>query len=124
VQGGSGYARDITFQNIVMSGVQNPIIVDQNYCDDRANNKPCSKAQGSAAVDVSNVVFRNIRGTTVTKEAIKLDCSNNVPCHDITLQNIDLRMEGGGKGVAESVCENAKWRKYGTVLPPPCTSKN
>jgi polygalacturonase len=65
----------------------------------------CSKAQGSAAVDVSNVVFRNIRGTTVTKEAIKLDCSGSVPCRDITLQNIDLRMmEGGGNGAAESVC--------------------
>jgi polygalacturonase len=56
-------------------------------------------------VDVSNVVFRNIRGTTVTKEAIKLDCSGSVPCRDITLQNIDLRMmEGGGNGAAESVC--------------------
>jgi hypothetical protein len=28
-QGGSGYAKDITFQNIVMD----PIIVDQGYCD-------------------------------------------------------------------------------------------
>ncbi|KAK3145729.1 hypothetical protein QOZ80_3BG0256630 [Eleusine coracana subsp. coracana] len=117
-QGGSGYAKDITFQNIIMDNVKNPIIVDQNYCD---KAKPC-KAQGSA-VEVSNVVFKNIRGTTITKEAIKLTCSKNVPCHDITLQNIDLKMEGG-KGAAESICQNAKWRKSGTVLPQPCTSKN
>ncbi|GJN22932.1 hypothetical protein PR202_gb10541 [Eleusine coracana subsp. coracana] len=116
--GGSGYAKDITFQNIIMDNVKNPIIVDQNYCD---KAKPC-KAQGSA-VEVSNVVFKNIRGTTITKEAIKLTCSKNVPCHDITLQNIDLKMEGG-KGAAESICQNAKWRKSGTVLPQPCTSKN
>ncbi|RLN41897.1 hypothetical protein C2845_PM01G22720 [Panicum miliaceum] len=118
-QGGSGYARDITFQNMVMGGVRNPIIIDQNYCD-RA--KPC-REQGSATVEVSNVVFRNIRGTTVTKDAIKLSCSRNVPCHSITLQNIDLRMEGGN-GAAESTCQNAKWRKDGTVLPQPCTSQN
>ncbi|PAN44418.1 hypothetical protein PAHAL_9G041500 [Panicum hallii] len=117
-QGGSGYARDITFQNMVMGGVKNPIIIDQSYCD-RA--KPC-REQGSA-VEVSNVVFRNIRGTTVTKDAIKLSCSRNAPCHGITLQNIDLRMEGGN-GAAESTCQNAKWRKAGTVLPQPCTSQN
>ncbi|CAL4927938.1 unnamed protein product [Urochloa decumbens] len=74
-QGGSGYAKDITFQNMIMDNVKNPIIIDQDYCD---KAKPC-KAQGSA-VEVSNVVFKNIRGTTVTKDAIKLNCSKNVPC--------------------------------------------
>ncbi|KAL8129190.1 hypothetical protein V2J09_018345 [Rumex salicifolius] len=32
-QGGSGYATGITFQNVVMHNVSNPIIIDQNYCD-------------------------------------------------------------------------------------------
>ncbi|KAG2534413.1 polygalacturonase-like [Panicum virgatum] len=117
-QGGSGYARDITFQNMIMGSVKNPIIIDQNYCD---NAKPC-REQGSA-VEVSNVVFRNIRGTTITKDAIKLSCSKNAPCHGITLQNIDLKMEGGN-GAAESTCQNARWKKAGTVLPQPCTSQN
>lgn len=31
--GGSGYATNITFQNIQMDNVTNPIIIDQNYCD-------------------------------------------------------------------------------------------
>jgi polygalacturonase len=75
-------------------------------------------------VEVSNVVFKNIRGTTVTKDAIKLNCSRNVPCHGITLQNIDLKMEGGNGGAAESSCQNAEWRKSGTVRPQPCTSEN
>ena len=60
-QGGSGYARDIAFQNMVMGGVRNPIIIDQNYCD---KAKPC-REQGSA-VEVSNVVFRNIRAMNIT----------------------------------------------------------
>jgi len=117
-QGGSGYAKDITFQNMVMYDVKNPIIIDQNYCD---KAKPC-EAQGSA-VEVSNVVFKNIRGTTTTKDAIKMNCSKNVPCQDITLQNINLKMQHG-KGNTQSTCQNAKWRKSGTVLPQPCTDKS
>ncbi|KAF8776431.1 hypothetical protein HU200_003124 [Digitaria exilis] len=117
-QGGSGYAKDITFQNMIMYNVKNPIIIDQNYCD---KAKPCG--QQRSAVEVSNVVFKNIRGTTISKDAIKMNCSKNVPCHGITLQNINLKMQGG-KGTTKSTCQNAKWRKSGTVLPQPCTAKN
>ncbi|KAJ1293083.1 hypothetical protein BS78_01G041100 [Paspalum vaginatum] len=116
-QGGSGYAKDIKFQNMVMYNVKNPIIIDQHYCD-RA--KPCREQR--SAVEVSNVVFKNIRGTTATKDAIRLDCSRSVPCHGITLQNIDLKMQGG-KGTTESTCQNAKWRKSGVVRPQPCAAR-
>lgn len=118
-QGGSGYAKGITFQNMIMDNVQNPIIIDQNYCD---SAKPCTKSQGSA-VEVSNVVFKNIRGTTVSKDAIKLSCSDNVSCSDIVLENIDLKMEGG-KGDTKSTCQNAKWQESGTVIPQPCQFQN
>jgi polygalacturonase len=44
-QGGSGYAKDITFQNIIMDNVQNPIIIDQNYCDSAKSmsNRPLKR---------------------------------------------------------------------------------
>lgn len=38
MQGGSGSASNIKFQHIDMEGVENPIIIDQNYCD---QNDPC-----------------------------------------------------------------------------------
>ena len=38
LQGGSGSASNIKFQNIVMHNVENPIIIDQKYCD---QSKPC-----------------------------------------------------------------------------------
>ncbi|MCD7458777.1 hypothetical protein HAX54_039156 [Datura stramonium] len=37
-QGGSGDARNIIFMNVEMQGVKNPIIIDQNYCD---QDVPC-----------------------------------------------------------------------------------
>ncbi|GAB4832151.1 hypothetical protein Ancab_006168 [Ancistrocladus abbreviatus] len=39
-QGGSGVAKNIVFQNIVMKDVSNPIIIDQNYCDRKT---PCKQ---------------------------------------------------------------------------------
>lgn len=119
-QGGSGYARDITFQNMAMHGVRNPIVIDQSYCDRAEAEPPCRERR--SAVQISDVVFRNIRGTTVTRDAIRMSCSRNVPCRGIVLQNIDLKMQGG-QGHAESTCRNAKWRKSGKVVPQPCTSK-
>jgi polygalacturonase len=103
---------------MVMYDVKNPIIIDQNYCDKAT---PCGEQR--SAVQVSNVVFKNIRGTTITKDAIKMNCSKNVPCQGITLQNINLKMQGGN-GDTQSTCENAKWRKFGTVHPQPCTDKS
>ncbi|GJN22930.1 hypothetical protein PR202_gb10539 [Eleusine coracana subsp. coracana] len=99
-----------------MYKVKNPIIIDQYYCD---SARSCEEQE--SAVEVSNVIFKNIRGTTATKDAIKMNCSQNVPCHDITLQNIDLKTEGG-KDATESTCQNAEWRKFGIVLPQPCTA--
>lgn len=39
-QGGSGYAKNIKFLNIKMQNVTNPIIIDQNYCDQA---EPCQE---------------------------------------------------------------------------------
>ncbi|CAM0877100.1 unnamed protein product [Alopecurus aequalis] len=117
-QGGSGYAKDIIFQNIIMDNVQNPIIIDQEYCD---SAKPCENQE--SAVEISNIVFKNIRGTTTSKDAIKLSCSKNAPCSDIALGNIELKLESG-KGDIESTCQNAKWRKSKNVVPLPCKGNN
>ncbi|KAK1401182.1 Polygalacturonase [Heracleum sosnowskyi] len=97
-QGGSGYAKNIRFQNIVMHNVSNPIIIDQNYCD-----KEGSCPEQKSAVQVEDVIYRNIKGTSATEDAITLNCSKSIPCRRILMQNIDLRRQGEGDSDASCI---------------------
>ncbi|GJV77193.1 exopolygalacturonase-like protein [Tanacetum coccineum] len=68
-------ASDIIFEDIVMNNVNNPIFIDQQYCP----RPPCNwKAQSN--VQIRNVTFSKVRGTSSSKVAVKLQCSKNVPC--------------------------------------------
>ncbi|GFP89698.1 polygalacturonase [Phtheirospermum japonicum] len=107
-QGGSGSASNIKFQNIEMQNVENPIIIDQNYCD---HNKPCK--QQSSAVQVKNVVYQNITGTSGTDVAINFNCSKNHPCQGIVMQNVSLVAENGEN--AKAVCKNVEFANTGTL---------
>uniref|UniRef100_J3MJQ2 Polygalacturonase n=1 Tax=Oryza brachyantha TaxID=4533 RepID=J3MJQ2_ORYBR len=108
-QGGKGSAKNIVFQNIIMDNVWNPIIIDQNYCD---SSTPCK--QQKSALEVSNVLFKNIRGTSASEKAIMLHCSSSVPCHAITLESVKLTVKGGSSD-AKSTCQNAKWKESDMV---------
>ncbi|XP_038698910.1 polygalacturonase-like [Tripterygium wilfordii] len=110
-QGGSGYAKNIIFQNVVMNNVTNPIIVDQNYCD---QTKPCQ--QQVSAVQVSNIVYKNIRGTSASAVATNFNCSRHFPCKGIVLQDIDLVSEEQGLE-AKASCVNVKLTRKGVVSP-------
>ncbi|CAH8389937.1 unnamed protein product [Eruca vesicaria subsp. sativa] len=107
-QGGSGTARNIIFQNIQMDNVKNPIIIDQDYCD----KSKCTEQK--SAVQVKDVVYRNISGTSASDMAITLNCSKNYPCQGIVLDKVNIK---GGKGS----CSNANVMDKGTVFPQ-CTS--
>ncbi|GFY96227.1 polygalacturonase ADPG2-like protein [Actinidia rufa] len=108
--GGSGSASNITFQNLEMHNVANPIIIDQNYCD---QNKPCP--QQSSAVQVKNIVYQNIKGTSASDVAVTFDCSKRFPCQGIVLEGVDLEREGGA--AAKALCNNVKLSETGVVSP-------
>ncbi|KAH1137418.1 hypothetical protein AAZX31_10G084100 [Glycine max] len=113
-QGGSGYAENIIFVNIAMRNVTNPIIVDQNYCD---QEKPCHEKD--SAVKLSNIMYQNIRGTSASEVAIKFNCSKTVPCKGIYLQDVILTPEGhGGCSSTIATCENVRYVNQGKVFPP------
>jgi galacturan 1,4-alpha-galacturonidase len=110
-QGGSGYVRDVRFQDVRVEDVDHPIVIDQFYCDARA---PC--ANRTSAVRVSGVVFRRITGTSTRADAIRLACSDAAPCRGIVLQDIDLRRARTGAEV-QAVCNCAEGVVQGGVRP-------
>lgn len=68
----------------------------------------------NSAVKVSNVVYKNIRGTSASDDAIKFDCSKSFPCQEVSL--LGVHIVGQGDEVATASCENVRlknrWRVY------------
>lgn len=115
-QGGSGEVRNITFENVTMADVENPIRINQFYCPSSQHPKPCTNS--SKAVKVSYATFRGITGTHTEDVAAAVLCSDSVPCHNITLQNIDLQPSKSG-APSEFQC----WQAFGlasNVTPSAC----
>ncbi|XP_026419501.1 probable polygalacturonase At1g80170 [Papaver somniferum] len=116
-QGGSGYARDIKFEDIYFDSVDNPIVIDQYYCNGVHN---CGTQK--SAVKVSDVTFKGLRGTSTQEVAINLACSETVRCTNITLENIQAKHVRREKATI-SYCINANGISHRTVSPPiPCLS--
>ncbi|KAJ3709203.1 hypothetical protein LUZ61_012908 [Rhynchospora tenuis] len=108
------YADNMTFQNIQMNNVYNPIIIDQNYCP----YYNCDRSAPSK-VKLSNIFFKDIRGSSLSQAAVTLKCSKAVPCQNVNLQNINLKYTGGSNSIAQ--CANANVAFSGTKLPAACT---
>ncbi|XP_030543219.1 exopolygalacturonase-like [Rhodamnia argentea] len=108
------HATDIIFEDVVLNNVKNPIIIDQNY--------GFHKATLPSSVRVSDVHFKNIRGTSVSDVAVLLECSSLNPCDLVELSNINLSYAGPplrNKNMT-SLCTNAKPIFIGTQNPPAC----
>ncbi|KZV34800.1 polygalacturonase-like [Dorcoceras hygrometricum] len=110
----NGFVRSVLFHHIVMVNVQNPIIIDQNYCP---NDRSCPHQ--SSGVEISNVIYREIHGTSATEVAIKFDCSKTYPCKGITLDDVNLTH---GDKTALASCKNVRGTATGVVHPTSCLS--
>nr|CAN65676.1 hypothetical protein VITISV_002011 [Vitis vinifera] len=109
-----GTATEMHFHDIVMNNVSNPIIIDQEYCPHNQCN-----LQVPSRVKLSNISFKNIRGTTSTELAVNLVCSKGAPCQKVELGNIDLKYTGP-EGTASSQCKNVEATLWGTQQPKTC----
>ncbi|KAF8391648.1 hypothetical protein HHK36_023955 [Tetracentron sinense] len=107
----NGFASDMHFDNIIMNKVSNPILIDQEYCP----WNQC-KQQVPSRVKISQVSFRNIRGTSATQLAVKLVCSKGMPCQNVEVGNINLQYIGK-EGPVTSHCANVKPILTGKQIP-------
>lgn len=104
-QGGSGSVSKVSFNNIHVDTVRNPIIIDQYYCLTRS----CTNQ--TSAVRVSDVAYSDIRGTyNARSPPMHFGCSDSVPCTNLTLSGVEL-IPAQGRSVVSPFC----WNAYGVV---------
>ncbi|KAF8013004.1 LOW QUALITY PROTEIN: hypothetical protein BT93_I0999 [Corymbia citriodora subsp. variegata] len=109
-QGGKGYARDIVFERITVSNSSHPIIINQFYCD----HQHCKNQ--TSAVQISNVTYSQVNGTSRAKAAVELACSKMHPCRDILMKDITLNLTVKGKETT-SYCSNVSGRRNSNIFP-------
>ncbi|KAL3578932.1 hypothetical protein D5086_020436, partial [Populus alba] len=85
----TGFVQAIRFIGATMINVQNPIIIDQNYCPHNLN---CPNQV--SGIQISDVMYQGIRGTSATPVAIKFDCSFKYPCKGETVDNKQVIFKG------------------------------
>ncbi|XP_027156667.1 polygalacturonase-like [Coffea eugenioides] len=108
----NGFVTGVLFQHAVMVNVKNPIIIDQNYCPNRA------KCPGQASgVRISDVTYQDVHGTSATEVAVNFDCSKKYPCSRIILEDVNLSYKDRP---ATASCVNAGGSSSGLVEPKAC----
>ncbi|GAA0150857.1 hypothetical protein LIER_09705 [Lithospermum erythrorhizon] len=112
-QMGRGHVRGVTFENMRFISVKYPIIIDQNYCDIRGKCKELD-----TGVQISQVLYRGMYGTSFTDAAIVLNCSRVVPCYGISMEYIRLTPAITERRVTAE-CGNAYGQEF-EVEPGPC----
>ncbi|KAI4320812.1 hypothetical protein MLD38_034257 [Melastoma candidum] len=103
----------ITFADIHVENVTNPIIIDQQYCPSHT----CDP-KAVSLVAIHYVKYKNITGTSSSQVAVNLQCSPAAPCLNVTLQDIDLSYHGD----TTSSCSNVFGSSSGIQHPPPCVN--
>lgn len=78
----------------------------------------------SSGVKLSDVTFKNVKGTSSTQAAMKFDCSPSNPCTGIKLHDIKLTYNDHLRRPAFAYCKNARGTHAGKVVPRSCIWTN
>ncbi|XP_010533165.1 PREDICTED: probable polygalacturonase At3g15720 isoform X2 [Tarenaya hassleriana] len=118
-QVGRGYVRNVLFQDITFDSVQNPIIIDQNYCSEKGLCK-----EMPTGVHITNVTYTKMVGSSSTAVAINFDCDRSVPCTGLNLRYIYLwpvptDLDGTSKITPAVTTSCANAHGYAVQVDPP-----
>nr|GMD09554.1 exopolygalacturonase-like [Ipomoea batatas] len=80
---------NITYQDIILNGVKNPILIDQHYCP----NDQCQH-QGESSVEITNIRYLNIVGSSQDELSAIFNCSGTVPCKDKEVRSLNIVYNG------------------------------
>ncbi|KAL2196294.1 glycoside hydrolase family 28 protein [Corynascus similis CBS 632.67] len=108
---GTGYVRNVTFRNIHFEDVNQPIylsscIYSYNNCD-------------SSRLQITDVTWQNITGTSRYNVAAAIHCSAAAPCDGFHFEDIDIKPKNGG--TAKVLCSNIRNQaSMGLTCTGPC----
>ncbi|XP_076890639.1 exopolygalacturonase-like [Bidens hawaiensis] len=113
---GSGSASEITFSNIEMTNVQNPITLTHSLTF--SPHQTCDKDEKpNSVVHIKDVTFYDIHGTCTYEDAINIHCAKNPGgCVGITLNKINIR-PANPSGKVGSICKNVDVKLIPPVIP-------
>ncbi|XP_071727122.1 exopolygalacturonase-like [Rutidosis leptorrhynchoides] len=110
-----GEVVEMHFEDLSMDKVDNPVIIDQDYCP----HIQCNQEKPSK-VKVHNVFIKNVKGSSKSREVVKLKCSKaNNGCQNVHIEDINLTYDGPS-GPAVQTCSNVKPVYSGKIVPPGC----
>ncbi|KAF3314496.1 hypothetical protein TWF173_004579 [Orbilia oligospora] len=95
--GGSGFVKNVTFEDFCVQNVDYPIIIDQCYS---TSDSTCATCPSKIAIN--DIHYINVQGTgSKSSEVVDLECTQI--CDDITAAGTKLV---GTKGTSEFICVN------------------
>ncbi|KAK6131119.1 hypothetical protein DH2020_035139 [Rehmannia glutinosa] len=95
------------------TGIVEKIVLDKAFLRGTTNGLRIKTWQTSA-VEISQIMYRNVTGTSKSQKAMKFACSDTVPCTHIVLNNINLQRSDG---TVETYCNSAAGFGYGYIQP-------
>ena len=115
----TGLIADIVYRDVSLTDVGMPILIDGSYCPKSQKPYPCPS--GHVAVQIENVVFERVQGTSSSKTGVvgKFDCSPLSPCKGITLRDVNLTLSTGAL-TPRLACDFASGPVTEGVSPPSC----
>lgn len=94
---GSGYVKNVLFKNFQFTNVNQPIYITPCIY----NGQGCD----SSRLQISNVRWENISGTSRYNVGAGMHCSSSAPCQNLTFSGIDIKQLNGG-GTVKYLCSN------------------
>ncbi|CAI9787672.1 unnamed protein product [Fraxinus pennsylvanica] len=116
---GFQYLNDLTVEGGGSLDGQGSAAWGFNDCVENSQCPSLPAGQSISGVQIKNVTFRNIWGTSSSKVAVNLDCSKRVPCRKIEFVDKKL-VHNGAEGPATSQCANVIDSSYAKQMPPGC----
>ncbi|XP_054778465.1 probable polygalacturonase At3g15720 [Prosopis cineraria] len=108
-EGGFGYVRKVIYEDIIPEDVQQPVLITQHYNISQTNGN-------KKAIKISDITYRNFKGTSAFEEEVKLECDNVVGCTNLVLDDIKIT-SSNPKMKTRATCTNAHGKSSATNIP-------